>query len=149
MTIEKLPFIAATASPEETEAVGAGLANYFKSKRISEGFIAMRGNLGAGKTAFTRGFASVLCPKAKVKSPTFAIVNVYRGETVIHHMDTYRITSDDDLYSTGFYDMDEGFIICEWSENIEYALPAHRYEVSIEYADGENRRNITVKEIDK
>ena len=147
MTIEKLPVTLLTHCPEETEAVGAALANFFKSNNINEGFIAMRGNLGAGKTAFTRGFASVFCPKARVKSPTFAIVNVYRGDTVIHHLDTYRITDDDDLYSTGFYDMDEGFIICEWSENIEYALPKHRYEVNIEYAEGEDKRNITLKEI--
>ena len=132
-----------TKSTAETEKIGYEFA---QTLRPSD-FVAMFGDLGAGKTAFTRGFASVFCPKARVKSPTFAIVNVYRGETVIHHLDTYRITDDDDLYSTGFYDMDEGFIICEWSENIEYALPAHRYEVSIEYAEGEDRRNITIKEI--
>ena len=80
--IEQLPFCAATESPEETEAVGTALAEYLKSKGIRDGFIAMRGDLGAGKTAFTRGFARVFCPEARVKSPTFAIVNVYRGETV-------------------------------------------------------------------
>ena len=144
--IEQLPFCAATESPEETEAVGTALAEYLKSKGIRDGFIAMRGDLGAGKTAFTRGFARVFCPEARVKSPTFAIVNVYRGETVIYHMDTYRITNDDDLYSTGFYDIEDGFIICEWSENIEYALPENHYRVTIEYA-GEDRRNICLEEI--
>ena len=144
--IEQLPFFAATASPEETEAVGTALAEHLKSKGIRDGFIAMRGDLGAGKTAFTRGFARVFCPEARVKSPTFAIVNVYRGERVIYHMDAYRITSDDDLYSTGFYDIDDGFIICEWSENIEYAIPKHHYRVTIEYA-GEDKRNICLEEI--
>ena len=136
-----------TDCAEQTEALGASLASLMIEEPLLPRFVALDGDLGAGKTAFTRGFASVFCPKARVKSPTFAIVNVYRGETVIHHLDTYRITDDDDLYSTGFYDMDEGFIICEWSENIEYALPAHRYEVAIEYADGEDKRNITLKEI--
>lgn len=148
MNIDTLPAVFATNAVEETEAVGRALGEYLQNKGISGGFIAMKGDLGAGKTAFTRGFASVFCPEARVKSPTFAIVNVYRGKTVIHHMDTYRITGDDDLYSTGFYDIDEGFIICEWSENIEYALPPQRIEVRIEYV-GEDQRKITLKEIEK
>ena len=150
MTIEKLPVTLATACPEETEAVGAALALYFKSNNINEGFVAMRGDLGAGKTAFTRGFASVFCPKARVKSPTFAIVNVYRGETVIHHLDTYRITDDDDLYSTGFYDYIEkknAVCVTEWSEKIPYALPDRYFKVTIEKnnIDIPDSRKITVE----
>jgi len=149
MLITDLPFTVNTHSAEETEAVGAALADLFCREDINSAFLAMQGDLGAGKTAFTRGFASVICPEAKVKSPTFAIVNEYRGKTPIHHMDTYRIKDDDDLYSTGFYDITDGFVVCEWSENISYALPAHRYEIRIEYTEAENERVITVKEIGK
>ena len=146
MEIKGLPFSVLTDSVEETESVGRALALFFKENNIADGFIAMKGDLGAGKTAFTRGFASVFCPEARVKSPTYAIMNVYRGEVTVHHLDTYRITSDDDLYSTGFYDIEGGFIICEWSENIEYALPKHRYVTEIKHL-GENARSITVQEI--
>ena len=101
-------------------------------------FIALYGDLGVGKTAFVRGFSSIFAPNAKVKSPTFALVNEYKGSTgaslTIFHFDMYRISDEDDLYSIGFYDYLDRHGIClvEWSENIEYALPADRLAVTIE-----------------
>ena len=72
---------------------------------------------------------------ARVKSPTFALVNEYKGESVtVFHFDMYRITDEDELYSIGFYDyMDRGGIaLVEWSENIGYALPQEYFSVKIE-----------------
>ena len=115
-----------THSADETEAVGARLAHIMTEERDDlPRFIAMYGDLGSGKTAFTRGFASVISPGSAVRSPTFTIVNEYRaGKTPVFHFDMYRIGDEDALYSIGFYDyLSKGFCLCEWSENIGYALP--------------------------
>ena len=140
MTEEKLVYT--SNSEEETEKIGALFAESLKKGD----FIAFFGNLGSGKTAFVRGVASVLCPDARVQSPTYAIVNEYRGKTPIFHFDVYRITDDDSLYSTGFYDYLErgGIIFTEWSENIMFALPEERYDVTFEKS-GDTSRIITVE----
>jgi len=132
-----------TNSPEETSAIGAALAEKLGRK---PGFIAMYGDLGAGKTAFVRGLASVLTPDALVKSPTFSIVNEYRAADgfAVYHFDMYRITDDDELYSTGFYDyLETGLCVAEWCENIPFAIPEDAIRVEIEY-NGENKRKITI-----
>ena len=136
-----------TSSPEETEAAGASLAEILLGSTELPRFIAMYGDLGSGKTAFTRGFASVASPSSAVRSPTFTIVNEYRaGGTPVFHFDMYRIGDEDELYSIGFYDyLSKGFCLCEWSENIEYALPEEflRAEISRTGRD-DNERSITV-----
>lgn len=133
-----------TKSPEETEAVAAELAKKLKSGD----FVAYFGGLGMGKTAFTRGLASVLCGGVRVTSPTFALVNEYDGTLPIFHFDMYRITDEEDLYSTGFYEYCEryGIVAAEWCENIPYALPEDRYEVVFERLSEEERR-ITIKHV--
>lgn len=136
-----------TSSPEETEAAGASLADILIGNSELPRFIAMYGDLGSGKTAFTRGFSSVASPSSAVRSPTFTIVNEYRsGSTPVFHFDMYRIGDEDELYSIGFYDyLSKGFCLCEWSENIEYALPEEflRAEISRTGRD-DNERSITV-----
>ncbi len=138
---------------EETEAVGAKLAELIKADSSLPDFVALCGGLGAGKTAFTRGFCSVLCPNASVKSPSFALVNEYRGDPDVFHFDVWRITDDDDLYSTGFYDYCDrrGVIICEWADNINYALPDRYLLVEIDgNGDMERKIKVTIKtEADK
>ncbi|MBE6669590.1 MAG: tRNA (adenosine(37)-N6)-threonylcarbamoyltransferase complex ATPase subunit type 1 TsaE [Ruminococcaceae bacterium] len=140
-----------TESVEETVELGETLADVLKGKRGT--FVAMYGDLGTGKTAFTRGFCSRLCPGDRVFSPTFAIINEYvSGDIPVYHFDVYRIEDDDDLYSTGFYeyiDREDGIILCEWSENIPYAIPQNRIEVRIEKCDPVNypdRRRIQINE---
>lgn len=150
--MEKQLFKIQTESANETEEAGTRLAHLLSDRKHA--FIAMFGDLGTGKTAFTRGFCSVAAPKDRVCSPTFAIINEYRsGNIPVFHFDVYRITDDDDLYSTGFYEyIERGFIICEWSENIPYALPRERIEVRLEKTDTDlypDRRIITVTEITK
>ena len=134
-----------TDTPEKTADAGAWLAKEMIKDGNTNAFIALYGELGAGKTAFTRGLASVLAPQCAVKSPTYTIVNVYKGASYrINHFDMYRIADEDDLYSTGFYDyIDDGVTVCEWSEKIPFALPESYFRVSIEYI-GAQERKITI-----
>ena len=130
-----------TGNEKETEEAAKSLA-----KDLKKGdFLAFYGDLGSGKTAFIRGLAEVFCPGVRVSSPTYAIVNEYRGNPDIYHFDMYRITDDDSLYSTGFYDYLErsGIIAAEWCENIPFGIPEEHYEIVFEKLS-ENQRKITV-----
>ena len=118
------------------------------AKTLSRGsVIAFEGDLGAGKTAFTRGLSEGLGCRDSVSSPTFAIVNEYDGEIPLFHFDMYRIETFSELYSIGFFEYLERGGICaiEWSENIYSALPDDSIFVSIEKIS-ENERKITVTE---
>ena len=131
---------------KQTEDLGRKIASVLKGTEV----LAMFGDLGAGKTAFTRGLAAGLSYDYGVSSPTFAIVNEYSGKYNIYHFDMYRITNDDDLYSTGFYDyLDTGIIVIEWSENIEYALDENAIRIKIEKSDNENVRIFTIEGLDE
>ena len=134
-----------TNSPLETEAVGAALARALEKEGVRRAFIAMRGEMGVGKTAFTRGFASHF-GVAGVKSPTYTIVNEYRGRVRIFHFDMYRITDSDDLYSIGYDDYVEsdGYCIAEWSENIEGDIPSDAIFVTISRTDDAEGRRIEI-----
>ena len=129
------PYVAQSNSPEETEALGAALATLLQGDAALPRFVALYGDLGVGKTAFVRGFASVLSPESLVRSPTFTLVNEYRNKATkksLFHFDMYRIDSEDDLYSMGFDDYpDRGICILEWCEKIPFALPLHYLRVSI------------------
>ena len=110
-----------TNSPEETEAIGAALAEALEPGAV----IAYRGDLGAGKTAFTRGLARGLGCTEQVTSPTYTIVNEYLGGRLpLFHFDMYRLTSSDDLWDIGWEDyLDRGGVCAvEWSENVAEAL---------------------------
>ena len=134
-----------TACADETEIVGAELAEYVVDNSIE--FVALFGDLGAGKTAFVRGFASVIAPEAPVCSPTYAIVNEYDGKIPLFHFDMYRIEDEDALDSIGFWDyFGRGIIITEWSENIPYALPEAYLRVEIKKC-GETTRKIIAEVI--
>ena len=134
-----------TNSPEETEKIGEKLgASIIKEKKRA--FIAMRGEMGVGKTAFTRGFARALGISG-VKSPTYTIVNEYRGDFSLYHYDMYRIEDEDDLYSTGYddYMARDGFIVAEWSEKIDGIIPSDAIFVTItRVTDNEGAREIKI-----
>ena len=131
-----------TNSPEETEALGEKL-----SKILTPGTIlAYRGDLGAGKTAFTRGLARGLGCREQVTSPTYTIVNEYLGGRLpLFHFDMYRLRCADDLFDIGWDDYLERGGICavEWSENVEEAME-DPVIVNIEKI-GENSRKITIE----
>lgn len=136
-----------TKSTAETEAAGKALAKELCDLGRKSAFIAMRGEMGVGKTAFTRGFASYFGISG-VKSPTYTIVNEYRGKANIFHFDMYRISDGDDLYSVGYddYVSSEGYLIAEWSENIEDEIPSDAIFVTISRTDGDSEeRKIEIK----
>lgn len=135
-----------TENREETVALGKRMAAAVKPGTL----ICYFGGLGAGKTAFTEGLAAGLGCEDTVSSPTFAIVNYYRGPRPLAHFDLYRLTSEDDLYAAGLYDyLDEGAVVAaEWSENFEELLAAEDpVRVTIERLD-ENRRSITIEGVE-
>ena len=133
-----------TISPEETEAVGRKIA----AKLLPGDIIAYYGDLGAGKTAFTRGLAAGLGVTEQVTSPTYTIVNEYlSGRMPLFHFDMYRLDSADDLFDIGWEDYLARGGVCavEWSENVEEALSgAIRITISKDPAD-ENVRTITIE----
>ena len=136
-----------TKSTAETEAAGKALAQKLCDTGRKSAFIAMRGEMGVGKTAFTRGFASYFGITG-VKSPTYTIVNEYRGQANIFHFDMYRISDGDDLYSVGYddYVSSEGYLIAEWSENIEDEIPSDAIFVTISRTDVDSEeRKIEIK----
>jgi tRNA threonylcarbamoyladenosine biosynthesis protein TsaE len=127
------PTTRASLSPADTEGLGEALARDIIDNGLPR-FVALFGDLGVGKTAFVRGFTRAIAPDARVKSPTFALVNEYRGASFsVFHFDMYRIEDEDELYSIGFYDYADrgGICITEWSENIEYALPESYIRVEL------------------
>ena len=121
-------------SAEETKDFGTEIAKKLDTGGIKRAVIAMRGEMGVGKTAFTSGFAAHFGISG-VKSPTYAVMNQYgRGaKTKIYHFDMYRIESDDDLFSVGYDDYlrRDGYIIAEWSENVEDSIPDDAIYVTI------------------
>ena len=131
-----------THSPEETEKIGEALAKNLQPGTI----LAYRGDLGAGKTAFTRGLARGLGCKETVTSPTYTIVNEYLGGRLpLFHFDMYRLASSDDLWDIGWEDyLDrEGVCAVEWSENVQDAME-DAVTVTIEKL-GESTRRITIE----
>ncbi len=138
-------FNVVTKSATETEALGQRIASVLKGREE----IALFGDLGAGKTAFTRGVCKGLGINDGVSSPTFALVNAYQGKYPVYHFDMYRITSIDDLFAVGFYDyIDTGILIIEWSENIESELEDDALRIRIQKSDDENERIFQIEGLD-
>ena len=131
-----------THSRAETVALGKRMAAVLAPGAL----IAFTGGLGAGKTAFTEGLAEGLGCTDPVSSPTFAIVNYYRGPRPFAHFDLYRIHTENDLAAAGFYDyLDMGAVVaCEWSENCAELLALENpIKIHIERVD-ETTRKITI-----
>ena len=117
-------------SEAETEELGRRLAAVLPRYAV----VAFQGGLGMGKTAFTRGLAQGLGYKGRVTSPTFTIVNEYRGgRTPIFHFDAYRLNNPGELWDIGFEDYleEDGVCVIEWSEQIAEAVPQRAVRVSI------------------
>lgn len=125
-------------STEQTEEIGRKFAD-----RLSEGtVVALFGDLGVGKTAFTRGLTQGLKVCDRVTSPTFAIVNEYQGRLPVFHFDMYRLSSADELYDIGWEDYLKrgGVCIIEWSERIQDVLPEDAFYIDIEMIDATTRK---------
>ena len=133
-----------THSPAETHALAKALGQHLEKGTC----IAFFGDLGAGKTTFTRGLAEGLGLPDLVSSPTFALVNEYHapGCISVYHFDMYRVTSPEALETTGFWDYpaEDSIFVIEWAENIEEELPENALRISIA-GSGEQPRTITIE----
>ncbi len=130
-------------SPEETEALGARLAETLPAGSV----VAFTGDLGAGKTAFVRGMARGLGIADRVTSPTFTIVNEYGGGRLpLFHFDMYRLGGAEELFDIGWEDYlcRGGICAVEWSENVDDAIDAAAVRVDIRAGVGEHQRTIEI-----
>jgi tRNA threonylcarbamoyladenosine biosynthesis protein TsaE len=127
------------SSPEETAQFAANLAGLLQPGDV----IALEGDLGAGKTTFTKGLAKGLEIKRNVNSPTFTIIKEYHGRLPLYHMDVYRVA--DALEDLGFdeYFEGDGVTVVEWAHLIEEQLPAELLTIYL-YHDGEDRRKLVL-----
>ncbi len=118
-----------TNSPEETFLLGKKLGKYLKPQDV----VALIGELSAGKTCFIKGIADSLNIKNPVTSPTFTIVNEYKGDFKLNHFDVYRIEKED-LYNIGFdeYIFSNSISLIEWADKILPCLPSNYIEVKID-----------------
>ncbi len=139
-----------THSVEETESVGRALAEALAQRNKGTAFVALYGDLGAGKTAFTRGFVEKFSPGSRVKSPTYTIVNEYRkGSVPVFHFDLYRVGDAEELIGIGFDEyVSGGICITEWSENLGKELPAGAIQVRIIKSGSAEERTIEIDGIE-
>jgi len=131
-------------SVTETESIGEALAKALKAGDV----VAYYGDLGAGKTAFTRGLARGLGCSGRVSSPTFTIVNEHEGRLPLFHFDMYRLGDEEELFDIGWEDYLTRGGICavEWSERVSGALPEEAITVTIaRHPDHEEWRRITIE----
>ncbi|MGN1115034.1 MAG: tRNA (adenosine(37)-N6)-threonylcarbamoyltransferase complex ATPase subunit type 1 TsaE [Candidatus Ornithomonoglobus sp.] len=134
-------------SYEDTAAIAAEFAGTLKGGE----FVAMYGDLGAGKTAFVQGLAKALGITQHVTSPTFTIVNEYEGRLPLYHFDVYRIADPEEMYEIGYEDyLDAGGVcIVEWSELIEELFPEEYIKITInkDGTKGFDYRNIIIERV--
>ncbi|TCP19719.1 tRNA threonylcarbamoyladenosine biosynthesis protein TsaE [Scopulibacillus darangshiensis] len=123
------------ASPDETIAFAETLSSLLRAGDV----LTLEGDLGAGKTTFTKGIANGLGIKEVVSSPTFTIIKEYEGNLPLYHMDVYRISGEEDL---GFdeYLEGEGITVVEWATNIDDLLPEDYLEIALHHVDSVTRR---------
>jgi len=126
-------------SPEETRALGRKLGALLRAGD----FIGLTGELGTGKTLLVRGVAEGAGAPGSASSPTFALVNVYRGGAVsLQHLDLYRLSGPAELFALGFEDLlaEPAATLCEWAERAGAALPADRLEIHLDWTGPYERR---------
>lgn len=132
-----------TNSAQETEALGEKVGRSLMPGAV----LAYTGDLGAGKTAFTRGLARGLEIPERITSPTFTIVNEYEGGRLpLFHFDMYRLGSSDELFDIGWEDYlaRDGVCAVEWSENVEDILDTDTIRVDIRHGESDDQRLITI-----
>ena len=123
---------------KETENAGYELGKTLRGGDI----VALNGDLGTGKTVFTRGIARSLGISAPIQSPTFTIVREYRGELRLCHFDLYRVTEAEELYEIGFEDYldDDTVAVIEWADMFPEVIPKKAVRVTIGYCPDGRRR---------
>ena len=137
-----ISFTVVTRSPEETAAFAERLGAVAEAGIV----LCLVGDLGAGKTLFTQGFAKGLGVTGEVTSPTFALMNQYCGRLPVTHFDLYRLEREDELDEIGFYEYaedDRGVVLIEWADKFPDALPEPHIRLEIERGETENERRLT------
>ena len=129
-------------SQEETIALAEKIAANVKEGMV----ITLKGDLGAGKTTFTKGIGKGLGIKKAISSPTFTIMKIYQGNMPLYHIDAYRL--EEHFQDLGFeeYVNGDGLCVVEWADFIEEILPKERLAISIDY-EGDSARKITLTPI--
>lgn len=133
-----------TNSVEETQEIARKIGKWVSSGMI----LTLEGDLGAGKTTFTKGFAKGLDITRNVNSPTFNIIKEYQGRIPLYHMDVYRLEGGSDDIGLDDYLFGNGVCVVEWASLIEDLLPEERLDIKI-YREGENQRRIELTPIGK
>lgn len=132
-----------SGSSGETEELGSRIGRLL----CPGSFLALRGDLGGGKTCLTRGVVAALAPQSSclVASPTYALMNCYPGNTPVYHFDFYRLAGENDIVELGFEDYfcGDGVCVVEWPERLEQLLPSDTLSFLFEYT-GDNERRITI-----
>ncbi len=135
-----------TYTPEETEAIGEKMGRAAQMGQI----YCLSGDLGVGKTVFTKGFAKGLGVTEHVTSPTFAIVNEYEGRLPLYHFDVYRISCEEEMEDTGYeeYFYGQGVSLVEWAELVQELIPQDAVWITVEkdYTKDDDYRCITVRQ---
>ena len=140
--MDSFSFTVVTRSPEETAAFAGRLGAAAEAGAV----LCLVGDLGAGKTLFTQGFARGLGVTGEVTSPTFALMNQYNGRLPVTHFDLYRLDREEELDDIGFYEYAEdgrGVVLIEWADKFPDALPEPHIRLEIERGETENERRLT------
>ena len=119
------------------------LAQNLESEKFPNMIICLNGELGSGKTLFTKGFAQALGIKDNITSPTFSIIKEYDGELPLYHMDVYRLDGNTNGVNIEEYFSKGGVVIIEWADTIKDILPKERLDIKIKVLD-ENKRNLII-----
>lgn len=134
-----------TNNRDETLNFAENLAKQIVAPKI----IVLSGDLGAGKTTFSKGFAKGLGISETITSPTFTLLNEYSGDKNLYHFDMYRLSSKEEAYELGFenyFENNDGIILVEWAENVKGLFTPPYLKILIEKID-ENKRKFTLEEI--
>lgn len=131
-----------TGTPEETEAAGERLGRELTTGAV----VALTGALGAGKTCFIQGLVRGLGVAVRATSPTFVLINEYRGRLPVHHVDAYRTESLGELMDLGLPELfdEEGVTVVEWADRLEPLLPPRTIRVHLEGV-GDEPRQLTIR----
>jgi tRNA threonylcarbamoyladenosine biosynthesis protein TsaE len=132
--------VLATASPEETRAMGRALAGFLGPRDV----VSLTGDLGAGKTTFVQGVAEGLNVTERVLSPTFTLVRRYRGTLPVYHLDVYRLERLQEALDVGLDEiLDEGAVVfIEWGDAIDPLLPPERLQIELTVPPEGDRRQL-------
>jgi len=141
--MEPLSVAFQTPTADKTRELGSALGRLLRPGD----FVALLGELGAGKTEFARGMAEGCgVPPEEVASPTFALIHRYQGRIPLVHADLFRLSGEEDLYGTGYYelrDADDAAVVVEWADRVPSAVPPDALRIHVEAGPGEMERRLT------